>query len=82
MQFLGQNLRHGQGMGHEGRAVLPKLAVVGGLGEVEGGADLIKIGTRVVGPDGILQMLILHLQRHSSSPPRYGMSRIPWSRRK
>ena len=80
MQLLGQDLGHRQRVGHEGGAVLPELSGVGGLGKVKGGPDLGKVGARVVGAYGILQMLILLFQCHTGSPPLCGRSEMFRSR--
>ena len=61
MQLLGYDLRNGDGVGDEGRAVLALLGTVVRGGVAEGGVDLGEVCAGVVGADGLDQMIVLLL---------------------
>ena len=61
MQLLGYDLRDGDGVGDEGRAVLALLGAVVRGGVAEGGVDLGEVRAGVVGADGLDQMIVLLL---------------------
>ena len=68
VQLLRHDLRHRQGMGDEGGAVLAVLPPVVGLGIDEGRMNQVKIGPGIILADGVLQPLVFLLYIHGCSP--------------
>ena len=68
MQLLRHDLRHRQGMGDEGGAILAVLAAMMRLGIDEGRVDQVKIGPGIILADGVLQELVFFLYIHGGSP--------------
>ena len=64
VQLLGDDLGHRQGMDDIGLAALALLALMGLLGKVESGPDLLQVGAGIVLPHRLFEPFILFKYRH------------------